>query len=228
MEKYDSITAFHYKYFRPPVHKQILNRALGSSKFSKALDVGCGTGQSSIALTHFCNKVAGYDPNLPMLKEAKAHPSVDYYSDLDLNNQFNLLCFFGSINYINQLEISQLINLLVPKGTIVCCDFDLQFPSLIKSLLEGSEQGNYNPAKDLSLYEIKSLKEIEKGNFNLSFQSSIKDTAHLILGDSNFLSHFQNQYGLQDPYEDLVEKLRNNFSVEEITHSVKAYWVKYK
>lgn len=228
MEKYDSITAFHYKYFRPPVHKQILNRALGSSKFSKALDVGCGTGQSSIALTHFCNKVVGYDPNLPMLKEAKAHPSVDYYSDLDLNNQFNLLCFFGSINYINQLEISQLINLLVPKGTIVCCDFDLQFPSLIKSLLEGSEQGNYNPAKDLSLYEIKSLKEIEKGNFNLSFQSSIKDTAHLILGDSNFLSHFQNQYGFQDPYEDLVEKLRNNFSVEEITHSVKAYWVKYK
>ena len=228
MEEYHSITAFHYKSYRPPVHQKILNRALGSSKFSKGLDVGCGTGQSSIALTHFCKKVVGYDPNLPMLKDAKTHPNVDYYSDLDLNNQFNLLSFFGSINYINQLEINKLLKLLAPEGTIVCCDFDIQFPSSIKPLLEGSEQGNYNPAKDLSLYEIKSLKEIEKGNFNLSFQSSIKDTAHLILGDSNFLSHLQNQYGSQDPYEDLVEKLRNYFSVEEINHSVKAYWVKYK
>ena len=228
MEKYHSITASHYKSFRPPVHQKILNRALGFSKFSKALDVGCGTGQSSIALTHFCNKVVGYDPNFPMLKEAKKHPNVDYYSDLDLNNQFNLLCFFGSINYINQLEISQLINLLVPKGTIVCCDFDLQFPSSIKSLLEGSEPRKYNPAMDLSSFKIKSLQEIEKGNLKLSFQSSINDTAHLILGDSNFLSHFQKQYRSQDPYDDLVETLKNYFSVEEITHSVKAYWVKYK
>lgn len=163
-----------------------------------------------------------------MLKEAKTHPSVDYYSDLDLNNQFNLLSFFGSINYINQLKINQILKLLAPKGTIVCCDFDIQFPSSIKSLLEGSEQGNSNPAKDLSSFKIKSLKEIERGNFNPLFQSSIKYTAHLILGDSNFLSHFQNQYGSQDPYEDLVEKLRNYFSVEEVTHLVKAYWVKYK
>ena len=227
MEKYNSQTAFHYKAFRPPIHRQILNRTLGPSIFTRALDVGCGTGQSTIALTYFCNQVVGYDSNGPMLKQAHPHPRVHYSSDLDFNFQFELLSFFGSINYINKLKFSQLLNLLTPKGTLICCDFDLQYPSPIRSLLKGSKRGNYDPAKDLSSYEIRALQEIHRGSTKLTFQASVKETAHLLLGDSYFFSFFQKYDQSEDPIDGLIATLNNYFSKDEIEHEVIAYWTKY-
>ena len=51
-EHYDSFTAMHYAAYRPPLHEVILDKTI-EGKFDLGLDVGCGTGTSSIALASF-------------------------------------------------------------------------------------------------------------------------------------------------------------------------------
>ena len=80
--EYNFDTAFHYKAYRPPLHTIILDNCIGNLLFEKALDVGCGLGHSSIALTNFCDKVIGYDPSEPMIQQAKKHERVNYLSNL--------------------------------------------------------------------------------------------------------------------------------------------------
>ena len=61
INEYNDDLAFHYKSYRPPLHEFLLNRIFKNQKFKTALDVGCGTGNSSIALTRYCESITGYD-----------------------------------------------------------------------------------------------------------------------------------------------------------------------
>ena len=48
--EYDEITAYHYLKYRPPLHELILAKGLKADPtYVEGLDIGCGTGQSSIA-----------------------------------------------------------------------------------------------------------------------------------------------------------------------------------
>ena len=68
MKRFVGSYAHHYRAFRPPLHYLILKNCLGKRKFKKTLDIGCGVGNSNIALTNFSKKVIGYDINKEMLK----------------------------------------------------------------------------------------------------------------------------------------------------------------
>ena len=60
IKEYDNITALHYAAYRPSLHAKILKARFDySKKFELGLDVGCGTGQSSIALANYCKSVIG-------------------------------------------------------------------------------------------------------------------------------------------------------------------------
>ncbi len=75
---YDLITAIHYSIFRPFLHKPILNKCIASEeKYDIGLDIGCGTGQSSIALMEFCNKVIGIEPREEMLQKSIKHSKLN-------------------------------------------------------------------------------------------------------------------------------------------------------
>ena len=67
--EYDKITAFHYASYRPPLHSKILKRCLVDRFYDSGLDIGCGTGQSSIALSDFCNRVVGIDSSSEMISK---------------------------------------------------------------------------------------------------------------------------------------------------------------
>ena len=61
--EYTADIATHYKSFRPPLHEILLKRSFKNQRFESALDIGCGTGNSTIALAKYCASVTGYDPN---------------------------------------------------------------------------------------------------------------------------------------------------------------------
>lgn len=46
--------------------------------FGRGLDVGCGTGQSPIALANYCRQVVWIEPSEAMLQKSIAHPSIAY------------------------------------------------------------------------------------------------------------------------------------------------------
>ena len=123
MEIYDAYTARHYSAFRPPLHRFILRQCLGEDLFSKVLDIGCGTGHSTLALADFCQKVVGFDLSQFMLQQALLHPNIEYTSQINGNAKFDLICFFGSINYIGPGELISILKLLEKGGQVICCDF---------------------------------------------------------------------------------------------------------
>jgi SAM-dependent methyltransferase len=71
-----------YARARPNIHRTAIDRfrrfAQIDAPFALALDVGCGTGQSTIALTQIARRVIGIDPSPDMLKHATRHPKVEY------------------------------------------------------------------------------------------------------------------------------------------------------
>ena len=87
-------------------------------KIKKTLDIGCGVGNSTIALTNFSKKVIGYDINKEMLKNSLQHKRVSYINEWS-NIKYDLLCFFGSLNYVQQNEIHNFLNVLKPSGNII-------------------------------------------------------------------------------------------------------------
>jgi SAM-dependent methyltransferase len=73
--------AARYTKVRPFFHDEVVERLrnfAGVERFRRALDVGCGTGQSSIALAAVADHVAAIDASEGMLKHAQPHPNIAY------------------------------------------------------------------------------------------------------------------------------------------------------
>jgi len=76
------LAAARYAAARPDIHPRALSKFVSFAGIElpvdEALDVGCGTGQSSIALAEIARHVVGLDPSEHMLAECVPHPNVDY------------------------------------------------------------------------------------------------------------------------------------------------------
>ena len=74
--------AERYVRARPRVHDTALDKfrafARVDTPFASALDIGCGTGHSTIALAAVATSVIGIDPSAQMLAHAVPHPRVSY------------------------------------------------------------------------------------------------------------------------------------------------------
>jgi SAM-dependent methyltransferase len=76
-----SSAARRYALGRPFFHSLAVERIrtlIGVSRVTKALDVACGTGQSSIALAEIADTVAAVDISPEMLSCAEPHPRISY------------------------------------------------------------------------------------------------------------------------------------------------------
>ena len=76
------LDARRYARARPPVHRSAIEAFQISASikqpFARALDVGCGTGQSTLALVSIAESVVGVDPSPEMLAETVPHPKIHY------------------------------------------------------------------------------------------------------------------------------------------------------
>ena len=104
-EHYDETNAVHYAAYRPPLHQLILSRVLDAEdSYEFGLDIGCGTGHSAVALTHYCRHVVGIEPSKPMLERAAQATGVEYIrgsaeSIPALDQTADLVTLAGSLSY---------------------------------------------------------------------------------------------------------------------------------
>ena len=99
-----------YAESRPRFHGNVLSRlALKSPDFScfRALDVGCGTGLSTLPLRDFASQVIGIDRSAAMLAAAEHAPGVRYVAASGeglpfVDGAFDLLSVAGAINWIDR------------------------------------------------------------------------------------------------------------------------------
>jgi SAM-dependent methyltransferase len=102
--------AQHYAKGRPHFHAHIAHLLRGSlglqSLLHRALDVGCGTGLSTVALTQIAQSVVGIDVSLAMLKQADPHPGVHYLRAIGevlpfANASFDLATVSSAFHWLN-------------------------------------------------------------------------------------------------------------------------------
>lgn len=74
--------AKRYSLYRPYIHPQVIQIIKSKLTLRKpvgdVLDVGCGTGQSAIALTEVAERITGIDISEDMISQAQRHEKVRY------------------------------------------------------------------------------------------------------------------------------------------------------
>lgn len=235
MEKeYDQITAFHYSAFRPALHFKILNKCLEKDEsFSLGLDVGCGTGQSSIALTSFCEKVIGVEPSKAMLQKTIQHPQVKYqHSDkkhFDFSDDyFDIITFAGSLYYVkSQSLLDEVIRVTKSNSKIIVYDFELLLDFILEKLdlkNMSNKSSNYNHKVSFDNLVKDYLNFEKKFKGYLSLEISISNLSHLLLSSKTHYHLLLQAFGKENPYNKISQKLHlvfktKNILVDTITYS---------
>jgi SAM-dependent methyltransferase len=205
---YKSTTATHYAAYRPPLHKTILESAFSDSRERHTgLDIGCGTGCSTIALLKYCSHVVGIDPSIEMLKKAQAQHSISYLNASAekipiVDNSVDFVSIAGSLNYINRrLLVNELSRICSRKAEIVVYDFDLDL-SRFESLLEletPNDSLEYNHQINLSGFP--GIQEILLASDEVLLDLSSREITHLLLSDIDMNRSLEKTYGREDVFE---------------------------
>jgi SAM-dependent methyltransferase len=94
-----------YATSRPPVHPRVLALAFAhfQRRFPLALDIGCGAGLSTAALSPYAERIIGLEPNLSMLKWATGAAFVCATAEaIPLpDRSIHLITAAGSLNYVD-------------------------------------------------------------------------------------------------------------------------------
>jgi len=123
-----------YANSRPPVHQFVVedvNRQLGRTEpFPLALDIGCGAGVSTRALSGFARSCVGLEPNESMLVWArKVAPSAIFIAGTAeaipfRDHSVDVITAAGSLNYVNlDLFLTEAARILTGAGVLVVYDF---------------------------------------------------------------------------------------------------------
>jgi SAM-dependent methyltransferase len=112
---------------RPFFHDEVAERLrgfTGVSRFVRALDVGCGTGQSSIALAAVTDHVIAIDASQSMLNHATLCPNITYQLGFaeQLNfgvGEFDLVSVGSALHWFDQARFfAQCQNVLAAAGVL--------------------------------------------------------------------------------------------------------------
>jgi SAM-dependent methyltransferase len=123
-----------YARSRPPVHPHIIERLrtlLGrNAPVDRALDVGCGAGLSTAALTPVALRPMGIDPSPIMVSHARdiapaAHFLVGVAESLPLcDRSIELMTAAGSLNWVDlPRSLNEAARVLSPGGKLAIYDF---------------------------------------------------------------------------------------------------------
>jgi SAM-dependent methyltransferase len=122
-----------YATARPWLHPEVLalaRRIAGlDAAVGRALDVGCGTGLSTLALLSLAREVVGTDASLEMLRRARRAAGVRYAAATAeslpfADGAFDLIVACGSMDWIDRTRfLPRAAALLGPGGWLVSLDF---------------------------------------------------------------------------------------------------------
>ncbi|MEE9376253.1 MAG: class I SAM-dependent methyltransferase [Rhizobiaceae bacterium] len=230
---YNEQVAFHYAAYRPALHEQILAEALTSQTMKTmktGLDIGCGTGRSTIALAKYCNNIIGIDPSQDMLNRTTLDKSVRYLlgrgSDIPMpDKSVDVVTFAGVLSYTNNAQtIDELRRVCVPNALIIAYDFEILLDDIIAAVLPyfNPKISDYNHAENLE--GERGVKTITSHSKQVEFVAGPKQAAHILLSDSKRFSALTKAFDSKDPFPQLVKRLvklnLNNSLVAQLYYSV--------
>ena len=125
-------SAKRYALYRPNIHPKVIQIIKSNIKSEKpiryALDVGCGTGQSAIALKALAEKVIAIDISPDMISQAPRSEQVEYIcaaaEAIPLRNAiFHLISVGLSLHWFERGKfMTEAVRLIKPRGLLVIYD----------------------------------------------------------------------------------------------------------
>lgn len=227
--EYTADIATHYKSFRPPLHEILLKRSFKNQRFESALDIGCGTGNSSIALTKYCASVTGYDPNKSMIQYGESHPKVFFTEKLEeINKKFSLIVFFGSLHYITTKSFNFYKEKLVRGGYLLCSDFEILYEPILSNLKITLSEINYDHSKNLASYPTKTFAIIRTEKFKAVLDCDLNELTHLLLSETCLRPQLIEKYGSVSVVESLQEDLKIYYPKNKIAIEANLFYTYYQ
>jgi len=234
-KEYDTITAHHYAAYRPELHYDILKRGIKQNN-ALGLDFGCGTGQSAVALAHFCQKVIGLDSGKEMLANAIQHSAVEYqyHNSEELpydDNVFDTVTFAGSLNYVkSQTLLDQVIRCTKTEGVVMVYDFEVHLDDIL-SLLEvdsvPNPNFNYNHRENFSGLDQTAIHSNQESEEKKSFKIKLSDLTHLLLSSKENYTKLVKRYGDESPYHSVLRQLQAKSTLGYATLQATTYFTLY-
>lgn len=232
-ERYNAAVARHYAAYRPPLHAMILRRMLRpGERFETGLDIGCGTGYSTVALAKTCRRVYGVDPSDAMLRQAQQHPNISYVrgsgdelSSLGLP-AVDVVTLAGALFYTKNPGFRQQLHSVCHKDTVLMIyDFEVLLDEIMTVAgLRGPAVGSgYNHEVNLSDWNEFAC-EVQ-GKEQLSLDVTNAQLAHIFLSDSNRYEEFTNRHPKVEPFEQLRQQLN---SARQMSLKAAIYFFRYR
>ena len=221
--EYDAFTAFHYVAYRPQLHSQILEHCISTQTYSLGLDVGCGTGQSAIALAKNCQKVIGVEPSADMLVKSIEHPKVAYHHyDGHIFNfqdqQFDVVTFAGSLFYAkSQQLLNEVVRVSKNKADIIIYDFDILLNPLLEKLNLQINSSDYNHQINFEGLNQQYLTLKKELKAPISLPISTSNIAHIILSVQDYYQPLADHYWQNNLHHNIAQQLTEICKEETIT-----------
>ncbi|MFH6604862.1 class I SAM-dependent methyltransferase [Maribacter algicola] len=236
IDEYDAVTAYHYRAYRPPLHGRILAECIeNKGKYPKGLDIGSGTGHSSLALTPYCNMVAGVEPSLVMRQKALKHAQVEYF-DYDKNRlpfddaTFDLITLAGSLYYgKSQRLLDEIVRVGTKDGSVILYDFELLLDEALHELdLKNLGESSYNHQEDFSGLSEQKLSQIRAGSNEMEVNMGANDLAHILLSIKTFYLYLVDLHRKERLHEKIASLLRPIVGREGFTTKAQTYYKVYR
>lgn len=229
LDEYNCDSAFHYKSYRPPLHEFLLDIIFKEQTFNNILDIGCGTGNSSIALTKFGESVTGYDPSEPMIHNAQKHSKINYTFELNqLIDNYGLIVFFGSLFYVDDKSLLFYQNKLSKEGFLLCCDFQILYEPILSKLGVCENEIEYDHSTNLDSHNTNSFELINSEKFETEFSCQLNELIHLLLSESHIKTQLNKKYELSNIFKNLREELMIHYPQNEIKINSSLFYSYYR
>lgn len=214
IKDYNAVTAKHYAAYRPPLHEMILALALPEGlRYETGLDIGSGTGYSSLALAAYCRSVIGIEPSDAMRTAATPHPKVEYREGSGEfipveQSSVDIATFAGSLFYTDKgALIPELARVCRNGCKIVVYDFEVLVDNILTDLHvpltpHGSD---YDHAVNLS--GIDGLSELTVCRDQRKLLLEPAQLAHVLLSSPDRYLAIAEKYKCDNPFDSLVSSL---------------------
>lgn len=214
MHIYNDEIAKHYAAYRPPLHELILGEVLSGRRFESGLDIGCGTGRSSLALLQYCSGVTGLDNSEQMLRKAATDPGITYHLIENPTwpvegNAFDVVTFAGVLPYLDEDQtIAELSRVCRSQAAIIPYDFEVQVDRLLRmlSIEPLPAESEYDHSRNLSrnpnaLTSVSEARQVE-------LAAEPEDAAHILMSDVTTYTSLTDAMGEPVLHEKVAAALR--------------------
>ncbi|WP_158587093.1 class I SAM-dependent DNA methyltransferase [Motilimonas pumila] len=213
-QQYNSHISRHYAAYRPPLHQMILNKLIPlNSHFKQGLDVGCGTGVSTLALTPYCERILAIDPSADMIAQTQAIKGVEYRvataQECSLEeHKADVVTFAGSLFYAQSESLCiALKRLCQPDAKVLVYDFEVHLDALLQrfDIHTPPSEGGYDHQVNFDNHGI--FAPLQQGQETLSIAVSHQQIAHVLLASESRYQLLRDAFHLSDPFQAVVERL---------------------